>query len=277
MLHIVFTSLLLFVQSVLVAQQGISLAGTYQKNSALQWEWATESLDRFSFYPNDKILDVGCGDGKITALIARRVPQGIIIGMDISEKMINQATLTFGHENLIFFQGDALTIPFRNQFDKVVSFCTLHWVLDQKQALHSMKRCLKPDGILLLVLPGHAPNNLATLSEKVAKSEKWSEYFPFLKQERVYFTLEEYRKLLAEVGLEIRSIMEAESVTLYESKNALIDWLTPLVNFIDHLPRDLQPLFIEDISDQMLLNDPPYSDGSIGIRHLKIEVVASKT
>jgi len=134
---------------------------------------------------------VGCGDGKITALIASQVPQGIVVGMDISEKMIKQTSLILKPENLIFFKGDALSIPFKEQFDKVVSFCTLHWVLNQKQALNAMKDSLKQDGIMLLVLPGKSSNNLANLSEKIARSEKWSKYFPDFKQERNYFTLSE--------------------------------------------------------------------------------------
>ncbi|MBA3723195.1 MAG: methyltransferase domain-containing protein [Parachlamydiaceae bacterium] len=276
MLRTLFTLLFCCFQITITAGQGISLAADYQKNSGLQWDWAIESLKRFEFNPNDKVLDVGCGDGKITALIAYQVSQGIAVGMDISEKMIKQASLISKNENLIFFQGNANNIPFRGQFDKVVSFCTLHWVLDQKHAINSMKECLKQNGAMLLVLPGKAPNNLATLSEKIANSKKWSEYFPVFKQERVYFTSSEYIELLKEAKLDIQSIVETESITVYKSKKALIDWIKPLVNFIDHLKPDLQANFIEEVADQMILNDPPYSDGSIPIRHIKIEVVAVK-
>jgi trans-aconitate 2-methyltransferase len=270
--------LLLFVcfQNNLTADQGISLTVEYQKNSGLQWDWAIESLEKFSFNSNDKVLDVGCGDGKITALIARQIFQGIVVGMDISEKMIKQASSNFRDENLMFFQGNANAIPFKEQFNKVTSFCTLHWVLDQKNALNSLRDCLKQGGIMLLVLPGKASNNLATISEKIANSEKWSKNFPSFKQERVYFTLNEYEKLLKEVNLEVLSILETESVIFYANKLALIDWIKPLVNFIDHLEPNLQRKFIEDIADQMLLNDPMASDGSIHIHHIKIEVIAKR-
>lgn len=263
-------------QNILAADQGISLASEYQKNSELQWDWAMESLEKFSFNSNDKVLDVGCGDGKITALIARQISQGVVVGMDISQKMIKQASSNFKEGNLMFFQGNANAIPFKEQFSKVTSFCTLHWVLDQKNALNSMRDCLKQGGIMLLVLPGKASNNLASISENIANSEKWSKYFPSFKQERVYFTLNEYEELLKEVDLEVISILETESVTFYANKLALIDWIKPLVNFIDHLEPNLQRRFIEDIADQMLLNDPMASDGSIHIRHIKIEVIATR-
>jgi trans-aconitate 2-methyltransferase len=129
---------------------------------------------------------------------------------------------------------------------------------------------------MLLVLPGKGPNNVATLSEKIATSEKWSGFFPIFKQERIYFTLDEYRELLIEADLEVQSIVETESITFYTSKNELINWIKPLINFIDHLTFDHQQQFIEDIADQMLLNNPPLSNGSIGIRHIKLEAVAVK-
>ena len=219
---------------------------------------------------------MGCGDGKITALIAKHVPQGYVVGMDISEKMLVQASNTFKKKNLQFIQGNAIAIPYSEKFDKVVSFCTLHWVLDQKQALKSMRDSLKPGGMLLLVLPGQSSNNLVTISDKLAHTPMWAEYFPDFKQERVYFTSNDYRNLVLKSNLAIHSVVETESVTLYENKAALIAWITPLMNFIDHLTPEQQKLFIEDIADQMLLNDPPKADGSIPIRHLKIEVIAIK-
>ncbi|MBA3817012.1 MAG: methyltransferase domain-containing protein [Parachlamydiaceae bacterium] len=278
MLRTLSISLLsIFFHTSLFSGEGISLADNYQKNSGLQWEWAIESLKQFSFSPNDKVLDVGCGDGKITALIAQLTPQGNVVGMDISENMINQATSNFKNDNIIFIQGNAIAIPFTQQFDKVVSFCTLHWVLDQKQALTSMKNSLKKRGMMLLILPAKAPNNIAIISEEIASSRKWSMYFPVFKKERIYFTADEYKEILKETNLTIQSMLETESITFYKNKAALIDWIKPLVNFIDHLEYDLQMSFIEDIADQMILNDLQHPDGSIQIRHLKIEVVATKT
>lgn len=261
-------------QTTLIADQGISLASNYQKNSGLQWEWAMDSLMKFAFDPNDKVLDLGSGDGKITNWIANQVPHGIVVGMDISEKMIQYASLNYIKNNLLFLQGNAIAVPFVEQFDKVVSFNTLHWVLDQQRALESIKSCLKQNGTMLLILPGKSPSNLATVSERVANSEKWKAHFPAFKQERIYFSSDEYTLLLQKSGLEIRSITETPTLTFFKNRTALISWITPLVNFASHLPSDLQQDFIEDIADQMLSNAAPLSDGSIPIHHVKIEVVA---
>lgn len=266
----------LFFITTLNAGVGISLADNYQKNSGLQWDWAMDSLEYFSFNQDDKVLDVGSGDGKITALIANTVSSGSVVGLDISESMVERANGQFNLNNLEFIQGSATSIPYQNQFDKVVSFCTLHWVLDQLKALVTMRDALVENGVLLIVTPGKANNNLATLAESVAKSEKWSPYFSDFKQERVYFTLEEYRQLLQEANLTTLSLKESLNITLYKDKEALINWIKPLVNFADHLTPDQKSLFIEDIADQMILNDPPLPDGSLPVKHLKIEAIATK-
>lgn len=275
-----FVSVFLFsfnlLQSVATAHQGIILADDYKKNSGLQWEWAMESLEKFPIQHTDNILDVGCGDGKITALIAENTSEGSVVGIDISENMISKAASQFKNNNLHFLQADATALPFKEQFDKIVSFCTLHWVVKQEQAIKSMKHSLKKGGVMLIVTPGKAANNIAALSEKIAHSEKWSAYFPAFKQERVYYTPEEYVVLLNKENLQIQSMVIKESVTIYKDKEALVDWLKPLINFIDVLPSELKPVFIEEIANQMLLNDPPFADGTIGIRHVKMEFVVVK-
>lgn len=265
-----------FFHLALFAGQGISLAAEYQKNSSLQWRWATESLQNFAFQPQDKVLDVGCGDGKITSLIANMVPNGVVIGLDISEKMLHQATLTCQSDHTLFIQGTATDLPFKGQFDKIVSFCTLHWVLDQKRAIQSITEALKPNGQVLLVFPGKVPNNIMPLAEKVVASEKWKSHFPAFKQERVYFTVEEYGELLSETNLEIISITGIPSVTEYKDTRALVNWLRPLINFIDHLTPDLKEEFIEEIAQQMLLVGPATHEGSIALHDIKIEVIATK-
>lgn len=267
---------LFFCQSLLATDQGIKLADNYTKNSFFQWDVAMNSLKTFPFQQNDKVLDVGSGDGKITSYIAKQVSQGTVVGLDISEKMVLQSLTFFQQKNLLFLQGSAVDIPFREQFDKVVSFSTLHWVLNQEQALQSMKNSIRAGGLMLIVTYGKSPNNLATVAQAIASSPKWSSYFPTFKQERVYYTLEEYKILLQKVNLTIQSIKEIKVAAHYQSKKELVAFIRPLVNFISHLPLQLQEEFIADISNRMVENDPPLPDGSIDIHHVEIEVVAMK-
>lgn len=256
---------------------GIVLADDYKKNSSLQWNVAIAGLKVLHFNPHDQILDIGSGDGKISAWIAKQTPRGKVVGLDISDKMVLKASSSFHEPNLRFLQGSATAIPFREQFDKVVSFSTLHWVLPQEVALESMKKSLKRGGTMLIVTYGKCPNNLSTLAQRIVDSEKWASFFPHFKEERVYFTLKEYRELIEKVHLKIQSIEEKDIVARYKDKASLLAFIKPLVTFIDHLSPTSQQDFIENIATEMLKNDPPYPDGSIGIHYKVLEVVATKT
>ena len=99
------------------------------------------------------VLDVGCGDGKITARIAGRVPRGSVLGVDPSRDMIAFASDHFPPSvgsNLRFEVADARRLPYRSEFDLVVSFNALHWVPEQEDALRSIRSALRPAGRAIL-------------------------------------------------------------------------------------------------------------------------------
>lgn len=257
---------------------GIEQADVYNKNSDLQWQWAISSLEKCTWQGNERILDVGCGDGKITSMLCEKVPDGYVVGLDVSNKMIKFASSTFSskkYRNLLFLEGTATQLPFHEQFDFLISFCALHWVLDQKLALENIKESLVKGGKALLVIPGSAPNNISTQCENLVKTQKWRSLFPNFKPQRVYFTKEEYASLLKDVGLSPISIETTQSETIYHAKIDLINWLKPLVNFISHLSKEQQADFLNDLANQMLVVDP-IKDNVIKIHHIKLEVVAKK-
>jgi SAM-dependent methyltransferase len=87
--------------------------------------WPRRWLALLRLKGSERVLDIGCGDGRITAEIAARVPQGSVIGVDSSHDMIAFASSHFGLElrpNVRFEVADAGSLPFREEFDLVVSF-----------------------------------------------------------------------------------------------------------------------------------------------------------
>src|SRR5688500_11727061 len=107
-------------------------ASDYARISTLQQVMAEEQLRLLKLEGSERILDVGCGDGKITAAIAARVPHGSVVGVDPSGDMIAFASKHFTCANLRFEVADARHLPFRGEFDLIVSFNALHWVRDQE-------------------------------------------------------------------------------------------------------------------------------------------------
>jgi len=134
----------------------------YDEVNALQRYVAEQALATLTLRGDERVLDVGCGDGRATAEIAARVPRGSVLGVDPSPRMLAVARdrVTAASSNLTFAEGTAETLAFVAQFDVVVSFNALHWVADLGLALSNIRRALVEGGTayLQLVCDGERPS-----------------------------------------------------------------------------------------------------------------------
>src|SRR5215831_3107270 len=152
-------------------------AESYSECSSLQQAMAAEVLQALDLTGSEWVLDVGCGDGRITREIARRVPKGRVVGVDASSNMIALASQKSG-PNLRFEIADARSLPFNHEFDLVVSFNALHWIHEQDLALASIHKSLKPGGAAHLRLVPMGPRkSIETVLEETRNLPTWSKYF----------------------------------------------------------------------------------------------------
>ncbi|GAC66934.1 hypothetical protein GS4_05_01455 [Gordonia soli NBRC 108243] len=107
----------------------------YVDVSGLQRIVAETSIANIDLRVDERLLDVGCGDGFVTMLLADRLPSGSVVGVDASHLMIDTALkrLTPGGLRVQFHVDDVLDLPFDRDFDIAVSFNALHWVLDLRR------------------------------------------------------------------------------------------------------------------------------------------------
>ena len=116
----------------------------YARNSTAQAGWALELLDGVPLRGDEDVLDIGCGDGKITAELAARVPRGSVVGIDYSDDMVRLAHERHGASarNLRFEPGDARKLESTEAFDLVFSSSVLHWIVDHGPVLRGIRRAL---------------------------------------------------------------------------------------------------------------------------------------
>ncbi|HEX7445069.1 MAG TPA: methyltransferase domain-containing protein, partial [Methanothrix sp.] len=142
----------------------------YEKSSSAQQKWAEELLSRISIRGGERILDIGCGDGKITAKVAKLVPRGAVMGLDNSREMVSFARDRFPLEswpNLKFQYGDASKLEYEDEFDLILSFACLHWVQDHGPVLEGIRHSLKNGGRILMQFGGQG--NAAGILDVVGK------------------------------------------------------------------------------------------------------------
>ena len=196
----------------------------------------------------EHVLDIGCGNGVVTAEIAKLLSGGYVLGIDVSEEMLSFAREHFSSSNVSFKQMGAPELNFESEFDLVVSFACLHWVKDQSTVLMGIKKALKPGGrVAILLYPKH--DLLWKAIEKLIASEKWKHYFTNFIDTYYHYDVDNYTRLAQEAGLKIQSIKE--SVNVYrdkqEFKNITKGWLPHLAL----IPADLQNDFIDEILEGM--------------------------
>jgi trans-aconitate 2-methyltransferase len=230
-------------------------AAEYDRLSGLQGAMAEEVLALLDLKGSERVLDIGCGQGKITAEIAARVPRGAVVGIDPSQDMIDFASSHFGPtvwRNLQFEVGDARRLRFREEFDLVVSFNALHWVPEQDAALRCIRSAMKRDGLaqLHLVSAGER-KSLESVIEDTRRSAKWARYFPEFKTPYLHLTPEQYRAMAERNGLTVRRIHVAAKAWDFESRAVLVAFgAVTFVEWMRFLPEAERQAFVNDVLDR---------------------------
>ena len=229
-------------------------ARAYARISSLQAAMAAEALALLQFSGGEQVLDVGCGNGTITAEIARRVPSGTVVGVDPSRDMIAYAREHFGaatHPNLRFDEGDARTLPFHDAFDRIVSFNALHWVPDQDAALRSIRRAMKraARAQLRLVVDG-ARRSLETVVEDTRKSPRWAPYFADFRDPYLHLTPDQYAATAARNGLRVIERAVHDKAWDFGARTAFHAFCAVgCVAWTNRLPESERDAFVDDTLD----------------------------
>jgi trans-aconitate 2-methyltransferase len=101
----------------------------YRQASIHQKEWGMQLIVELPLNGRERILDLGCGDGALTAQLASRVPDGFVLGIDSAPSMIAAAS-HHARPNLRFELLDMRELNYDEEFDVVFSNSALHWVKD---------------------------------------------------------------------------------------------------------------------------------------------------
>ncbi|MBX7067379.1 MAG: class I SAM-dependent methyltransferase [Parachlamydiales bacterium] len=233
-------------------------------------------MEKFPWRGNERVLDVGCGDGKITAIISKKYTTGPVVGIDLSPKMVAFASAAFQDSKLIFQEGDIASLPFKEQFDLAVSFSSFHYVIDQEKGVRSIAQSLCEGGKFLCVVPYKTDTTIFTSAERLMKKEKWKAFFPAIQKQRVYQNSREWKELLDRAGFEVVAFSESPNPIVFSGREAFIDWLRPVVNFISHLPMEAQEEFLLELSEEMLEPDSLRPEGAIQIHSALCEFLCQK-
>jgi SAM-dependent methyltransferase len=132
-------------------------AELYNSKHSFVWELGAGVVDLLAPQPSERILDLGCGTGRLTARIARATPD--VIGIDSSVEMIHEAKKAC--PEIQFIVADARDFHFDRPFDAVFSNAALHWIQEQEQVVRCVWNALRPGGRFVAEMGGAGNNSRA--------------------------------------------------------------------------------------------------------------------
>jgi trans-aconitate 2-methyltransferase len=221
-------------------------AATYDRVSDIQFSWALEQLERLTLRGDEVVLDAGCGSGRVTALLAERVPRGRVYGVDVAPSMAEHAQSALGSRTTIFCQ-DLVALSLPERVDAIFSNATFHWISDHDALFAALHRTLKPGGRLVAQCGGRGNiDRFRLLAEEVAGLGPFARYFRDWQGPWNYADAEITADRLQRAGFDaVETWLEPKSVTPADPR-AFIQTVC-VVRHLDRLPAELKPPFVERV------------------------------
>ena len=168
---------------------------------------------------NGSILDVGCGDGKIRVELAEKTLLGSVIGVDISNAMIEFAKTQFSSKpNISFHLQDAQKLDFQNTFDVVLSFNTLQWIENHTAFLQGAYQSLKQSGTLAITMPMGLPHTLEQAVNEVICTPEWTSYFQNFSTGWNFVSEADYKELLLANHFKVQRLAVVPQKDIFPSR-----------------------------------------------------------
>ncbi len=265
----------------IVSQPAKWNAADYAANSVVQQTWARELIVKLNLRGDEHILDVGCGDGKVTAEIARALPRGSVTGADASPQMIDFAKEKFPTDkfpNLRFRVMDARKIEFERRFDLIFSNAALHWVDDHEKILHGAASVLKPDGRLIISCggKGNAQDVFLALRPEM-RLARWRGFFRKMPMPYFFYAPGDYEKWLPKFGFQINTLELSPKDATYDGAEGFATWLrTTWIPYVQCVPENVREEFITAVTQRYVAKHPLDADGKTHVKMVRLEIDAIK-
>ncbi len=254
-------------------------AADYAANSAAQYEWGSEMIAKLALRECERVLDVGCGDGKLTALMAQQVIGGAVTGIDASPQMVALAQQRWGGvPNLAFARADAQNLAFNDAFDALISNSVLHWVEDHPAVLAGMRCALRPSGRMLLQMPG--AGNCAQFIEvvdRVRTIPRWRRCFSDFRFPWRFSIEDDYTRWLDIAGLDAQRIVTVHKDMCHDGSESLAGWMrSTWLPYLQRVPSASREAFVKTVVEEYLCAVPPDAQGRTHVDMVRLEVAAQR-
>ena len=236
-------------------------AARYHRLSDPQREWGRRVLDRLAPATGERIVDIGCGTGRLTADLHARVgATGRVMAADRSWAMVTEAR-RYLPAGVSVVQADGVALPFRSaSFDAAFSTATFHWIRDHATLFAEIHRILRPGG-RLVSQAGGGPNleRLYTRCAALRSEPEFAECFTGWQDPWMFAGVEETRTRLARSGFIDADVSLEFTPTAFAAAEQYAQFVTTvcLRHHLDRLPEAKRVVFVDRLTRMAAGDDPP--------------------
>lgn len=217
-------------------------AGQYEKFRGERTRPFFDLLSRIPDQSYKSIVDLGCGTGDLTAVLADHWPEARVIGVDSSDEMLASAASHADPGRLDFVKGDIAAWRSAQPVDLVVSNAAFHWVPDHDALIGRVAACLAPKGVLAVQVPANFESPSHTLLQQTVADGAWAERLRGKLRHDIVLPPGRY----AERGLALGMVVDAWE-TVYQhilpGSDAVLEWvkgtaLRPVLQALEGTERE---------------------------------------
>jgi trans-aconitate 2-methyltransferase len=195
--------------------------------------------------PADRVVDLGCGTGLLTAALHHELDATETLGVDSSEAMLGRAR-DLKVEDVTFLRADINTWKPDAPLDVVFSNAALQWVADHPRLFRRLTRMLVPGGELAVQVPANFDHVSHTLASDIGREEPFASAMGDYVRTFGVLAPEAYATLLHELGFVAQSVRLQIYPHLLESADSVVEWVrgTLLTDYEARLPEALYQRFV---------------------------------
>jgi trans-aconitate 2-methyltransferase len=246
----------------------------YMKFASERTRPAMELLARVPLRAPARVIDLGCGPGNSTALLAARWPHADIEGLESSPDMLAKARASGVRAN--WTEGEVESWSPAKPCDVVFSNATLHWIADHRALLPRLMRHVADGGALAFQVPRNFDAPSHVLMREVANSGPWKAKLADARQVNV-LAPEDYFDILAPLAKSL-DIWETTYLHVLEGDDPVLTWVsgTGLRPFVQPLGADEREAFLAEYRTRLREAYPRRADGKTLLPFQRLFVVAQR-
>lgn len=196
------------------------------------------------------VVDLGCGTGELTRLLAERLPGSIVEGIDNSAQMLEKAN-ALRRAGLTFTNGDIALL--NGQWDLVFSNAAIHWLDDHDLLIPRLLTQVCPDGQLVVQMPSNHRHPSHTLIIETAGEEPFRTALEGWFRQSPVLEIDRYAELLHRNGGKDITVLEKVYTHFLADADAIAEWTsgTTLVPYFERLSHDLHDGFLDNYCEKL--------------------------